>query len=127
MQNLNTFSIFTGDDKTAYLKVLQASCPGNVDPFTLAGVTQIDVALPNADGTFTHLFLNPGEGEKGGVAIITPEVLGKFSVVIPSDVSDLLNVGEFQNLDVTFTQTVEEEEITFTVRYEGALSVFQRN
>ncbi len=110
-----TFTIFTGDDRTMNLKALQGGCTG--DPLDLTSCTEIDVALPNADGTFSHRLLSTDE-----VTITSPALLGKFSVDIPSDVSALLNPGEIQNIDVTFTISAKE----FTVRFYQALTVFER-
>lgn len=116
MGNPNVFTIFTGDDKTIYLKAAQGSCSG--DPLDLTSCTEIDIALPNADGTFAHLLLSDDQ-----VTIVTPSLLGKFSALIEGTVSALLNIGEFQNLDVTFTISGLE----FTVRFFQALSVFERD
>lgn len=111
----NTFSIFRGDNKTIYLKAVNEGC--NSDPLDLTSCTEIDIALPNADGTFTHLLFTEGD-----VVIPTPKLLGKFNAPISSEVSALLNPGELQNLDVTFTIAGQE----FTVRFFQALSVFER-
>lgn len=116
MTENNTFVIFTGDDKTVNLKVMNSGC--NSDPFDLTDCTEIDVALPNLDGTFSHRKLSDDE-----VEITSPALLGKFSVPIPSLVSALLNPGEFQNLDVTFTIAAK----IFTVRFERALTVIDRD
>lgn len=112
----NVFTIFTGDNKTMSMKIVQGSCSG--DPVDLTGCTEIDVALPNADGTFSHRLLSDAQ-----VTILSPEVLGKFTVTIPTIVSDLLNIGELQNIDVTFT--IEGEPIT--VRFYDCFSVFELN
>lgn len=111
----NVFSIFTGDDKTMYLKAVNAGC--STDPLDLTSCTEIDIALPNADGTFTHLLLSEDE-----VIVASPAILGKFSAAIDSGVSALLNPGELQSFDVTFTIASKE----FTVRYQGVLSVYER-
>jgi hypothetical protein len=110
----NVFTIFTGDDKTMAAKVVSQGC--NSDPIDLTTCTAIDVALPKADGTFAHLTLDAGD-----VAIISA-VLGKFNVTIGSVVSALLNPGEYQNFDVTFT--ISDKKIT--VRFNQALSVFEQ-
>lgn len=112
-----TFVIFLGDDKTMFLKAVNASCE-NTDPLDLTDCTEIAIRLPNADGTFKTLLLSEDE-----VQIQTPEVLGKFFADIDSDVSELLNPGERQNVDVTFTIASKE----FTVRFYQALSVFERD
>lgn len=90
----------------------------NGDPLDLTSCTEIDVALPNADGTFSHRLLSLGQ-----VSILTPTLLGKFTATIPSAVSVLLNIGELQDVDVTFTIAAAP----FTVRFYQALSVFQLN
>lgn len=115
MQN-PVFSIFLGDAKTIFLKAMNTGCNG--DPLDLTDCTEIDISLPNANGTSTHLLLSDSE-----VVISTPKILGKFSAAISSDVSDVLNVGEFQTFDVTFTIGPE----IFTVPYVNALSVFERS
>lgn len=109
-----TFSIYRGDAKTMYLKAINGGC--STDPLDLSSCTEIVVNLPNADGTITKLNLTNEE-----VAITAPAVLGKFSVPISDDVSELLNVGVFQNVDVTFTIAGE----VFTVPFLQALSVFE--
>lgn len=109
----NAFSIFLGNAKTMFLKTLQGS---NFDPLDLTNCTEIDVRLPNADGTFTHFLLSLGD-----VAITDPSVLGKFSVPIDEDTSALLNVGQFQSFDVTFTISSEK----FTVAYNRGISVYE--
>lgn len=110
------FTIFTGDDKTMPLKVVQGSCTGG--PLDLTTCTEINVALPNADGTFSHRLLTLGQ-----VAIVSPALLGKFTCAIPSIVSALLQPGEAQSIDVTFTISARP----FTVRFYQALSVFERH
>jgi hypothetical protein len=109
----NTFSIFTGDDKVMNLKAVYAE---NGDPLDLTSCTEIIVNLPIAAGGFAHLKLSTS-----GVAIVTPAILGKFTATIASVVSELLNIGEFQNVDVSFTISGK----IFTVRFLEALSVFQ--
>lgn len=107
-----TFTIFTRDQKAINLKAVQL-CG---DPLDLTNCTEIAIALPNADGTFTTLLLSMSQ-----VTITAPALLGKFSAVITSAVSALLNIGELQNIDVTFTISASP----FTVRFYQALSVFQ--
>ena len=114
MQNPNTFSIFTGDAKTIFMRAVQGDCTG--DPLDLTGVVEIDIALPNADGTFAHLTLTGSQ-----VVVATPAVLGKFSGAISSAVSALLQPGELQNINVTFTFGDDP----FTVPFIQALSVFE--
>jgi len=113
MQQLNTFTIFTGNGKTMELKAVYED---SGDPLDLTSCTEIDIALPNADGTFTHLLLSADQ-----VAITSPALLGKFSALITPEVSALLNIGELQNVDVTFTIDAEP----FTVRFYQALTVYQ--
>lgn len=110
-----SFNIFTGDTKTMLLKALYAE---SLDPLDLTACDEIVVFLPNADGTFKQLKLSEDE-----VSITTPINLGKFSTVIDSETSAALNIGELQNIDVTFTILDAE----MTVRFLGALSVFQRD
>lgn len=110
----NVFSIFTGNAKTMFLKAVNTGC--NSDPLDLTSCTEIDIALPNQDGTQTHLKLSDSE-----VLIATPAVLGKFSASVGADVSAALAIGEFQTFDVTFTIGSE----IFTVPYVNALSVFE--
>lgn len=109
-----SFEIFRGDAKTLFLKAAYR----NGDPLNLSGCTEIDIALPNADGTFTHLLLTEDQ-----VAVTPPSLLGKFSAAISSEISELLELGEFQNFDVTFTFS---DELILTVRYSQGLSVFER-
>lgn len=108
------FSIFTGDDKVMPLKAQYVASGNSLD---LTSCTEISVPLANADGTTTTLTLSGSQ-----VAIVSPAVLGQFNVTIPSSVSALLKVGEFQTVDVTFTISSKQT----TVRYFQALSVFQR-
>lgn len=111
-----TFSIFQGNTKTMYLKAVYAVCSGVGDPLDLTSCSEIVVNLPNADGTSTQLKLSEDE-----VAIISPATIGKFSVLISGAVSALLNVGELQNVDVTFTISGQ----VFTVAFLQALSVYE--
>lgn len=115
MQQQNTFVIFLGDAKTIFLRAVNTGC--NNDPLDLTTCTEIDVALPKADGTFLHLLLS-----NGAVVIATPANLGKFSAPISALQSAVLNPGELQNIDVTFTIGGKP----FTVRFFQALSVFER-
>ena len=111
-----TFKIFLGDAKTMYLKAVTYDCFGQ-DPLDLTSCTEIDIALPNQDGTFVHLLLTEED-----VSIPAPALLGKFEAPISAEVSALLNVGEFQNVVVTFTISGEK----FSVSFMGALSVYER-
>ncbi len=109
-----TFEIFLGDSKTMFLKV---GCgKPTADPLDLTYCSEIVVNMPNADGTITGLSLTGGQ-----VAILQPPILGKFSVQISTTVSQALNVGVFQNLDITFTVSGQ----VFTVPFIQALSVFE--
>lgn len=107
------FTIFTGDAKTMSLKAVYAE---GFNPLDLTACTEIDIALPNADGTFTHQLLTASK-----VVIGSPANLGNFSTPIDSATSALLNIGELQNVDVTFTIASKP----FTVRFSQALSVFE--
>lgn len=109
------FSIFLGDNKTMWLRVDNDLCCGG-GPLDLTSCTEIDVAFQNQDGTIAHRLLSTAQ-----VVIASPAVLGKFSVPIPTVVSNLLNVGQFQNFDVTFTIAGEVS----TVRFSKGLSVYE--
>lgn len=118
MENCNScdtpvFSIFQGNSKILNMKALYAD---TLDPLDLTLCTEITVSLPNADGTFTELKYSGDE-----VTILTPVVLGKFSVPITALVSADLNVGELQTIYVTFTVDGQ----IFTVAYTNTLSVFE--
>ncbi len=108
------FTIFQGDSKTMNLKALYAV---SEDPLDLTDCTEIDIALPKSDGSVLHLLLS-----EDAVDIVSPPVLGKFTAAIDAEDSVLLNAGELQNFDVTFTIGAQ----VFTVRYVNALSVFER-
>lgn len=110
-----SFDIFQGDAKTMFMKIVQDPSEGG-DPIDLTNCTEIVVSLPNSSGTITQLKLSLSQ-----VSITLPAVLGKFSVPVSAVVSALLNIGEFQNVDVTFTISGQ----VFTVRFAGALSVFE--
>lgn len=97
------------------MKAINVDCFGG-DPLDLSDCTEISVALPNADGTTTTLKLSDEE-----ITIKIPAVLGGFLVPISSEVSQFLNVGQYQDLVVTFTISGQ----LFGVRFTGALSVFQ--
>lgn len=114
MQPTGPFTIFTGDDKTMNLKA--AYLPSG-NPLDLTSCSEIDVALPNADGTFLHLTIG------SGVTITSPAVLGQFQAAISSAQSALLQPGELQDFDVTFTISTKKN----TVRYYQALTVFENN
>lgn len=107
------FTIFLGDSKTLNLKAVYAVTD---DPLDLTECTEIVVSLTNADGGILQLKLSLDQ-----VTIASPPVLGKFMAPISSIQSALLNPGELQNFDVTFTIS----SAVFTVRYPNALSVFE--
>jgi hypothetical protein len=109
----NVFSIFTGDAKTMNLRALYA---GTFIPLDLTSCTAIKVSLPNADGTFLTLSIL-----SGAVSISSPANLGAFTASITSDESALLNVGELQSFNVTFTISGSP----FTVPYLNSFSVFE--
>lgn len=111
-QPAGPFSIFTGDVKTLPLRLAYA----NGLPVDIASATEIVVNLPNADGSYTQLKLTDAK-----VAIVSPGVLGQFTTAISALVSAVLNIGELQDIDVTFTIGGNP----FTVRFYGALSVFE--
>lgn len=107
------FSIFLGDNKTMPLKVAYQE---SGDPVDLTSCTELVVNLLNQDGSFATFKLSLSQ-----VTIVGSPLLGKFSILITSMISALLNVGELQNVDVTFTISGQ----VFTVRYFQALSVFE--
>ncbi len=111
----NTFSIYRGNKKAMTLKVVQSGC--SADPLDLTDCDDIDIALPNEDGTYTHLLLSDDEVE----AIVDNPVLGKYRAMIDEDVSLLLNIGELQTFRVTFTIGGE----ILSVAYVNGLSVYQ--
>ena len=107
------FQIFQGQDKTMSMR---AAYQQTGLPLDLTSCTEISVALPNADGTFTNLLLSMSQ-----VVITSPPVVGSFTVPITHTVSALLNVGERQNIDVAFTIG----GLITIVRFFEALSVFE--
>lgn len=111
--SLPVFSIFQGDSKTMNLAAVYANFGG---PLDLTSCTQIVITLPNADGTVSTLSLTDDE-----VTIGETPVLGLFSAPISSEVSAVLNPGELQNFNVTFTISGQ----IFTVPYVQSLSVFE--
>ena len=113
----NAFVIFTGQDKTMNLQSVTPLQSGFI-PLDLTSCTQINVALPNADGTFTSLLLTDSQ-----ISIVSPANLGQIQVPITHTVSALLNVGELQNIDVAYTIS---GEITI-VRFFQALTVIEAN
>lgn len=107
------FTIFQGDAKVMPLKLVYAQSGNPVD---LTSCTEIVVNLANTDGTIEQLKLSLDE-----VAIVSPPVLGQFTANITSDISALLNAGELQSVDVTFTIGSAPQ----TIRFFNALSVFE--
>lgn len=112
-QCAQVFSIFTGDNKTLNAKAIYAVTD---DPLDLTSCTEIVVNLPNADGSSLQLKLSLSQ-----VSITGAPVLGKFAAPISTVQSNLLQPGELQSFDVTFTIASE----IFTVRYQNALSVYE--
>jgi hypothetical protein len=118
MENCSTcapkpFSIFLGDAKTMPMKLVYQQ---NGNPFDLTDCTEIVVNIQNTDGSYTQLKLSLTE-----VAITSPPTNGRLTDTITSEESALLNVGENQNVDVTFTISSNP----MTVRFWNALSVFE--
>jgi hypothetical protein len=109
----NVFSIFQGDNKTMPLKAVYSE---SGDPLDLTSCTEIVVSLPNEDGTLSTFKLSLST-----VTITSPATIGKFSILVTTVISNLLNLGELQNFDVTFTISGQ----IFTVRYLNALSVLE--
>lgn len=105
MEPCNSFSLFLGDAKTLIMKATQPhctcdrvtnSCPDN-DPIDLTAVTNISIALPNADGSFANLTLLATQ------VVVVTATQGIFSAAISSAVSALLMTGLLQDINVTFT------------------------
>lgn len=106
------FSIFTGDQKLMPLRIAYASGL----PVDLSAVSEIAVNLTNADGSVTQLTLTSTL-----VTIVSPSTSGQFNASISSINSAKLQIGELQDVDVTFTIGGSP----FTVRFYGALSVYE--
>lgn len=111
----SVFTIFLGDAKTMSLKAAYAETG---DPVDLTSCTAIVVSLPAQAGAPLQLTL-----ASGAVVISSPTNLGKFTAALTSVQSALLNVGELQNFDVTFTIGGNP----FTVRYYQALTVLEND
>lgn len=109
-----TFTIFQGDSEIMSLAALYLN---SLTPYDLTECTEIVVSMPKSDGSILELFLSEDE-----VEIVEPAVLGRILVTIDEESSALLRVGEFQNVDVTYTIAGKEN----TVRFERALTVLQR-
>jgi hypothetical protein len=112
-EGLPSFPIYLGDNKVMNLKAAPSVIVN--DPLDLTGATAITVNLPKADGTTLQLTLTSGVS-------ITTALLGKIAVAISAVNSALLNVGENQTFDVTFTLANAQ---VVTVAFVGALSVYQ--
>lgn len=111
-KDFKAFRIYTGDAKVMNLRFVDRY--GN--PIDLTNCTEIKVIFQNADGTETALTVTNGD-----VIIPTPKILGNAQVSIPSDVSTVLNIGEYQ--DFTATLTIGGD--ISTVPFYEALSVFE--
>lgn len=111
--SFSVFKIFLGDEKTLSLRALYA---GSYLPLDLTDCTEIIINLPNADGSIAQLKLSTSQ-----VVITSPPVLGQYSALITTEVSELLNIGELQSIFVSFTINGD----TMTVSYPNSLSVFQ--
>lgn len=109
----NVFEIFNNQDKTMSMSVVYQ---GTNFPLDLTSCTEINVALPNADGTYTNLLLSLSQ-----VTIVSPANLGRISVPISKTVAALLNVAVLQNIDVAFTIS----GLVTTVRFFQALTVIE--
>jgi hypothetical protein len=86
------------------------------NPIDLTNCTEIKVIFQNADGTETILTKTGG-----AVTIPTPQILGNAQVAISSQVSSVLNIGEYQDFTATLTIGADIS----TVQFPEALSVFE--
>ena len=109
------FVYYVGDTTTMNLKVLFQN---TLTPLDLTSCTEIVINLPNADGSQTQLKLSLSQ-----VTITSPSVLGQFSTVLNATLYPSPNVGELQDIFVTFTISGAPQ----TVLYPQALSVFEIN
>lgn len=109
------FEIFTGQDKTISLRVIDGATGL---PLDLTDCTEIIVSLPNADGTFTNLALSDTQ-----VLITSPAILGGFTAPITNEVSSILNVGVLQSFNVSFTIS----GLVTIVNFFQGLNVLQTN
>jgi hypothetical protein len=107
-----TFKIFLGDADTMYCRLVDSV----FNPIDLTNCTEITANFPNADGSYATLLLTDSD-----IAITDPPVLGSFSIPLTSEITSLLNVGQYQDLNITFNIGGQ----TFTVPYMEALSVFE--
>jgi hypothetical protein len=114
LPTLKTFTIFQGDSEPMGMKAIYQN---SLDPYDLTDCTEVVVSLPKSDGGILELKLTEEQ-----VEIVLPKVLGKIIATIDEESSALLRVGEYQNVDVTYTIAGKEN----TVRYERALTVLQR-
>lgn len=106
------FEITKGNSKLLKMKAIYS---GSFDPLDLTDCTEIDIALPNQDGTFTHLLLSEDQ-----VEIVGNPLLGKFQAQVTTEVSEVLNEGSLQDINVTFTINDEPD----TLKYPKSLTVF---
>jgi hypothetical protein len=106
------FTIFTGDQKTIPLRIAYNTGL----PVDLSSCTEIVVNLPKADGSFLQLKLSLAQ-----VSIVSPAILGQFTAIVTTVQSATLNIGEAQDIDVTFTISGSP----LTVRFYGAISVYE--
>ena len=106
----NVFIIFQGDSPTINGGLFQGQNGGYL-PVDLTLCTSVTLSLYNADGSVLQLAATIGA---------TP-VLGQFSATITAAQSALLNVGQYQNIDVQFVFP----SVTYTVQFSAALSVMQ--
>jgi len=108
----NVFEIYRGNAKVLKMKAVYAN---SLTPLDLTAVDEIDIAIPNADGTFTHYLYSDSQ-----VTITGSPLLGSFQTSILSAESLLFNVGTLQTINVTF----EIDGEVFTVPYLKSLNVF---
>ena len=109
------YTIYLGDQKPINLVVAYNAA----QPFDLTNCTQIIMSLPNADGTFSTLTLQNSQ-----IAIASPPQLGAYGGTITTAISELLQVGNGQTIDVQFTISGSPTTV-FTVGYEGLLNVLE--
>lgn len=105
------FTIFLGDQKIINMRL---AYPETGLPFDLTSATNINILLPNADGSTSII-------SGGSVTIVSPPTSGQFYATILSAVSALLRVGEFQ--DILAQVTISGNQQTY--RFPSCLSVYQ--
>lgn len=101
----NVFTLATGDDGVMSLRAVYQQ---TLAPLDLTSCSEINVQLPNADGTFLSLTI-----AGSAVAITSPAVLGAFTATISAAQSALLLVGTLQNFAVTFTISSKKMTVWF--------------